>query len=359
MAARLRARRLVGHADLQHVDDRAGQPRRHLQRRDLAGGADAGGFRVVVTQDFWYLARFWHQFGNSFYRRPDGDVPDVAHRLAGQLHGRADASAQRLDADQCGADDLCDPGVVPGDPDLSDHADLRADEQPLVGDPGADDVRHAVCDLHLLAVRQVDPDGTRRVGAHRWRQPVADLFPDLPAADGAGAGCRRHLCAAAGVERVSVQLPAAVHAGEHDRGGRAGAVPQQRRIAVELHDGDRDHLRAAADHPVLRVPSLHGGRPDHGWRQGVTRGAAAARGGVTMSSTQQALGFGRPVGGQPVVAAALARRPARLGHHLGDRLLRALCGGVRSPSSSIRSSTGSGWAAIRRSTPICSPIRAI
>jgi multiple sugar transport system permease protein len=24
-------------------------------------------FRVVVTQDFWYLAKFWHQFGNSFY----------------------------------------------------------------------------------------------------------------------------------------------------------------------------------------------------------------------------------------------------------------------------------------------------
>jgi multiple sugar transport system permease protein len=24
-------------------------------------------FRVVVTQNFWYLARFWHQFGNSFY----------------------------------------------------------------------------------------------------------------------------------------------------------------------------------------------------------------------------------------------------------------------------------------------------
>lgn len=23
-------------------------------------------FRVVVTQDFWYLANFWHQFGNSF-----------------------------------------------------------------------------------------------------------------------------------------------------------------------------------------------------------------------------------------------------------------------------------------------------
>jgi multiple sugar transport system permease protein len=23
-------------------------------------------FRVVITQDFWYLAEFWHQFGNSF-----------------------------------------------------------------------------------------------------------------------------------------------------------------------------------------------------------------------------------------------------------------------------------------------------
>src|SRR4029077_12172851 len=23
-------------------------------------------FRVVVTQDFWYLERFWHKFGNSF-----------------------------------------------------------------------------------------------------------------------------------------------------------------------------------------------------------------------------------------------------------------------------------------------------
>ena len=24
-------------------------------------------FRVVITQDFWYLEKFWHQFGNSFY----------------------------------------------------------------------------------------------------------------------------------------------------------------------------------------------------------------------------------------------------------------------------------------------------
>ena len=41
-------------------------------------------FVVVVTQDFWYLANFWHQFGNSFYVGLMGDVPDVADRIAGR-----------------------------------------------------------------------------------------------------------------------------------------------------------------------------------------------------------------------------------------------------------------------------------
>ena len=73
--------------------------------------------------------------------------------------------------------------------------------------------------------------------------PLQIYLRDLPAADGAGAGRGRHLCAAAGLERVSLPVPAAVHQAEHDRAGGAGAVPQQRRGAVELHDGDGDHLR--------------------------------------------------------------------------------------------------------------------
>ena len=59
-----------------------------------------------------------------------------------------------------------------------------------------------------------------------------------------------------------------------------GAIPQQRRGAVELHDGDRDHLRAAADRDLLRVPPPHVLRPDDGRRQGlsfaVTGSASAA-----------------------------------------------------------------------------------
>src|SRR6185312_17091587 len=92
--------------------------------------------------------------------RSVGDVPDIAHRFAGQLHGRAHAPAPGLAADQCGVDDLCDPGVVPGDPDVPDHGYLWTKQPSLVGDPGTDDVCHAICDLHLLAIRQVDPDGT-------------------------------------------------------------------------------------------------------------------------------------------------------------------------------------------------------
>jgi multiple sugar transport system permease protein len=40
---------------------------------DIFGGAlwppapTLEAFRVVIHEDFWYLARFWHQFGNSFY----------------------------------------------------------------------------------------------------------------------------------------------------------------------------------------------------------------------------------------------------------------------------------------------------
>jgi len=60
-------------------------------------------FVVVWTEGFWYLSRFWHQFGNSFFV---GLMTMVA-------------------ADQCRAADLRHPGLVPGDPVLSDHAGLR------------------------------------------------------------------------------------------------------------------------------------------------------------------------------------------------------------------------------------------
>ena len=133
-------------------------------------------FRVVVTEDFLVSRALLAPVRQQLLRRPVGDVPDAGDRLAGQLHDRPDADQARLDAQQRGADDVRHSGIVPGDPDVPDHADLWHVQQSVVGDPGADDLRHAICDLHLLAVRQIDPDGTRRVGAYRRRQPVPDLL---------------------------------------------------------------------------------------------------------------------------------------------------------------------------------------
>ena len=133
------------------------------------------------------------------------------------------------------------------------------------------DVRHALCDPDPAPVRQADPAGAGRVGEDRWRVAVAGVSAHLSAADGARAGRGRRLCAAAGVERIPLPVPAAVIDAQHDRGGGDRPVLRQRRGAVELHDGDRHHLFAAADRDLFRAAPLHGGGPDHGRRQGIGR----------------------------------------------------------------------------------------
>ena len=50
---------LDSHDDIFSGDDLAGEA-----RRSRASASSS-------PQDFWYLEHFWHQFGNSFYRRPD------------------------------------------------------------------------------------------------------------------------------------------------------------------------------------------------------------------------------------------------------------------------------------------------
>ena len=210
--------------------------------RWLLGGLHPG---LLVPGGFLAPVRQQH-----LCRRRD-HVPDPGDRLGGQLLDLADARPARLDAVERGTDDLCDPAIVPGDPVLSDHAELRLDQQPVVGHRGHGHLRHAVCDVHLPAIRPQHPDRARRVGADRRRLPDADLLPHLSAVDGAGTGRGRHLCAAARLERVPVPVPHAVGQAEHDRAGGTGRVPQQRRGAVELHDGDGDRLRGTADRNLL------------------------------------------------------------------------------------------------------------
>src|SRR5216683_7848793 len=68
--------------------------------------------------------------------RRDGDVLRVAVRLADQLRDRPDADPLWLAGKQCRVVDLRDSGLVPRDPVLQDHAELRTRGQPVVGDLG-------------------------------------------------------------------------------------------------------------------------------------------------------------------------------------------------------------------------------
>jgi len=76
-------------------------------------------FRVVVTEDFWYLAHFWHQFGNSFFV---GLMVTFLTLFIGSLASFTVGRMRLRNGwmlTNCRADDLRDPGVVPGDPDTT------------------------------------------------------------------------------------------------------------------------------------------------------------------------------------------------------------------------------------------------
>ena len=120
-------------AALQHRDGLARRPQRRVHRRVWPPHPSFDGFWVVFTEGYWYLENFWHQFGNSLYRRRGDDVPDPAIASVASFSISPDAHPARLAGLQRRADDLCDPGLVPGDPVLSDHADLRPDQQSVVG----------------------------------------------------------------------------------------------------------------------------------------------------------------------------------------------------------------------------------
>ncbi len=205
----------------------------------------------MVTQDFWYLAHFWHQFGNSFFV---GLMTMFLTLLIGSLASFT-VGRMRMRNGWLLTNAALMTYVIPA-------SFLAIPFYRIMQIYG---LTNNLWSVILALVTFATPyaififsqygksipmelDESARIdGAN----PLQIYYQDLPAADGAGAGRGRHLCAAAGVERVSVQVPVAVHAGEHDCGGGAGAVPQQRRIAVELHDGDRDHLCDAADRSCI------------------------------------------------------------------------------------------------------------
>ena len=159
-------------------------------------------FRVVVTQDFWYLARFWHQFGNSFFV---GLMTMFLTLLIGTLASFT-VGRMRLRKGWMLTNAALMTYVIPA-------SFLAIPLYRIMQIYGLTNSLWAVI-LSIVTFStpyaififsqygKSIPMELDEFSAHRWRQPVADLFPHLSAVDGAGTGRRRHLCAAAGVERV-------------------------------------------------------------------------------------------------------------------------------------------------------------
>src|SRR5262245_5006444 len=228
-------------------------------------------FWGVLSQGHWYLEHFLAPVRQQHLHGRDGDRVHPADRLADQLLDRSEADSPWLAGEQCGADDLREPRDVPGHPLLPDHAELRDGQQPMVRDRGARRLRHALRDLRVPGVRPQHPARGRRVRAHRWSLPAPDLSAHLPPPDGSGPRRGRHLRDAARLERVPLPVPAPLLQVEYDGPRGPRAVSQQRPVALELHDGDGDHLRAAPGGGLLRVPPPHDRRPDDGRGQGLNR----------------------------------------------------------------------------------------
>ena len=184
-------------------------------------------FETVFQQKHFYLNHFWVQLGNSLWIAVAVGRDHAVHRHHRGLRHQPAEGARRAHGDEPGAVHLLHPGRLPGRADVQDHGHLRPAQQPLVA--GAGDGDHRLALLHLGAeagLRQAAL-GTRRGRAHRRRHPAAAVPPGVPAADGALAGGGGHLCAAAGLERVPLRLPAAVQRHAPHAGGGAGQLPRR------------------------------------------------------------------------------------------------------------------------------------
>ena len=168
-------------------------------------------FRVLVTEDFWYFWHFWHQFGNSFFV---GLMTTFLTLLIGSLASFT-VGRMRLRQSWMLSNAALMTYMIPA-------SFLAIPLYRIMDIYGLTDSLWAVI-LSIVTFAtpyaififsqygKSIPMELDEFRPHRWRQPMADLLPDIPAIDGACAGCRGYLCLAVGVERVSVQLLDAVH----------------------------------------------------------------------------------------------------------------------------------------------------
>ena len=241
-------------------------------------------FRVVLTQSHWYLEHFWRQFANSFYM---GAMTTILTLLIGSLtsfsigrmrirHGWLVSNAALLTY-VIPASFLAIPFYR-----IMQNYGLSNNLWSVIAALVAFATPYAIFVLQEYGRSipiEVDEsariDGASPVQIY-WRIYVPLMAPALVAV-----GTYALLLA---WNEYPLSVPAPVLEVEHDRAGGARAVSQQRSIAMELHDGDRDHLCAPAGRDLLRVPRPHDRRPDDGRGQGPSLATTGGRPEVASSS---------------------------------------------------------------------------
>ena len=244
----------------------------------------------MVTQDFWYLERFWHQFGNSFIVGLSVTfltlgIASLASFTVGRMRLRNGwmLTNAALMTYVIPASFLAIPIYrIMNIYGLGNHLSSVILALTTFATPYA----IFIFSQYGKSI-PMELDESARIDGANPLQIYYRIYLPLMAPALVAVGTYALLLA----WNEDLATPAAVDAAEHDGGGRAGAIPQQRRVAVEFYDGHRHHLFAPADHPLLRVPPLHGRRPDHGWRQGAWSPAASPIAAVARPETA-----GGPVG---------------------------------------------------------------
>ncbi len=234
-------------------------------------------FVIVFTEGFWYLENFWHQFGNSFFVGLMTMfltllIGSLASFTVGRMHLRQGwlLSNAALMTYVIPASFLAIPFYR-----IMQIYGLSNNLWSVIAAMVTFATPYSIFIFSQYGKSiPMELDESARIDGANPLQIYYRIYLPLMAPALVAVGTYALLL---GLERVPVQFPFAVHAKEHDRGGRARAVPQQRRGTVELHDGHRHHLCSTANHIVLWFPPVHVGWPDHGWREGLSTTAAVMR----------------------------------------------------------------------------------
>ncbi len=172
-------------------------------------------FWVVFTQGYWYLEHFWDQFGNSAFIA--GMVTFLVLLIASLTSFTVGRMRIRNGWLLTNAALLT--YVIPAS-FLAIPFYLIMNHYGLANNPWS---------VIAALVTFATPYAIFIFQEYGRSIPIEldESSAHLSAADGAGIGRGRHLCAAAGLERISVPVPIAVGQAEHDRASCTSAVPEQ------------------------------------------------------------------------------------------------------------------------------------